>query len=82
MPMMDKLQSPAYRWLWCRLKELEEYGQGVLTPQSVMAILLVAEPHYMRQLRAVAVPTIKIKNNRAIIRHIEDTLSEEILADV
>lgn len=82
MPMMDKLQSPAYRWLWGRLKELEEYGEGMLTPQSVMAILLVAEPHYMRQLRAVAVPTIKIKNNRAIIRHIEDTLSEEILADV
>lgn len=81
-PMMDKVQSPAYRWLWCRIKELEEYGEGIVDSHAIMAILLVAEPHYMRQLRPVAVPTIKIKNNKAIIRHIEDILNQELIIDV
>jgi DNA primase len=80
--MMDKLQSPAYRWLWCRIKELEEYGEGIVNSHAIMALLLVAEPHYLRQLRPIAVPTIKIKNNKAIIRHIEDVLNQELLIDV
>jgi len=35
-PMMDKVQSPAYRWLWCRIKELEEYGEGIVDSHAII----------------------------------------------
>lgn len=78
LPLFDKIQSPVYRWLANRISEIEEI---CIEPNSdnVMAILLSAEPHYLRQLRPVAMPTIKIEKSSGILRHIEDTLCKEII---
>lgn len=77
--LMENLQSPAHRWLWRRLLELEDYQGDSFSPQSVMAILAVCEPHYTRQLRALAVPTIKLKNNPGILNHIEGIMNANLV---
>lgn len=79
-PLFCKLQSPAYKWLAARLDDIEAQAATV-TPEIVMAILLSSEPHYLRQLRPVAVPTIKIDKSPGILRHIEDTLCKELTFD-
>lgn len=81
-PIMDMLQFPSYRWLWRRLQELEESSAVDLTPHSVMAVLAVAEPHYTRQLRPLAVPTIKVCRDPGILRHIEDVMCSSLTVDL
>jgi DNA primase len=76
--LMDRLQSPSHRWLWQRINELEEHDTRPLEPEAVMAVLAVCEPYYTRQLRPIAVPTIKVLNNSGILKHIQKTLSEEL----
>jgi hypothetical protein len=76
---MEKLQSPAYIWLWKRVQELEQFGDGIVTAKTVMALLEVAEPHYTRQLRPVALPTIRIETSPEIIRHTESILIQELI---
>lgn len=76
--MMEDLQSPAHRWLWQRLIELQNYQPDSVSSHSIMAILAVCEPHYTRQLRSIAVPTIKLKNNPGILNHIETVLSTKL----
>jgi DNA primase len=78
-PLMEKLQSPAYIWLWKRVQELEQFGDGIVTAKTVMALLEVAEPHYTRQLRPVALPTIRIETSPEIIRHTESILIQELI---
>lgn len=77
--MMENLQSPAHRWLWRRLMELEEHYGDSFPPQTVMAILAVCEPHYTRQLRSLAVPTIKVKNNPGILNHIDCVMNTNLV---
>lgn len=79
--MMKDLQSPAHRWLWQRLVELQDHQDGALSSHSVMAILAVCEPHYTRQLRPLAVPTIGLKNNPGILNHIEKVLNTNLITD-
>lgn len=77
-PLFNKIQSPAYRWLASRIDELEKES-GTINPEYLMAVLLASEPHYLRQLRSIAVPTIKIDKTPGILRHIEDTLCKELI---
>lgn len=79
--LMNLLQSPSHRWLWQRIAEIEQYDSRPLSPETVMAILAVCEPHYTRQLRPVAVPTIKILHNDGILKHIQKTLNQELTID-
>jgi DNA primase len=77
--MMSKLQSPAHRWLWQRLLELEKHQTEPFGPHSVMAVLAVCEPHYTRQLRSLAVPTIRLKTNDGILNHIESVMDTSLV---
>jgi DNA primase len=80
-PLMDRLNGPSHIWLWKRLEELERFAADV-TPDMVMSILAVCEPHYTRTLRSIVVPTIKVLNQDGIIEHAEHVLSSTIEADV
>lgn len=80
-PLMEKIQSPAYRWLWQRIQELEQYGEGILSGESVMAILAVSEPHYTRQLRPIARPTIRLEKFQEILKHTESILFQELTTE-
>ena len=79
--MMDNLQSPAHRWLWQRLIELQNCQPETVSSHSIMAILAVCEPHYTRQLRSIAVPTIQLKNNPGILSHIETVLNTKLITN-
>ena len=81
-PVAQYLKAPSHIWLWNRLVELEEclprWGQD-----AAMAILVVAEPHYLRSLRQLVMPTIKLDNQDGILSHIEAVLGsgkDEVLA--
>lgn len=78
-PMMDNLQFPTHRWMWQRIIELQKYQSGMFSAHDVMAILSVCEPHYTRQLRPLAVPTIKLKNNPGILNHTERILNTNLV---
>lgn len=70
-PMMDELTNPAMIWLWRRLQELEHYSKVDLTPHSVMAIVAVAEPHFMDQLRPIVRPNVHVDDSKGVIAHLE-----------
>jgi len=78
-PLFEKIHSPALRWLCKRIDELEAFSANPISASELMAILLVAEPHYTTQLRPIAVPTIKIDKSSGVLRHIEDILCSEIV---
>lgn len=79
--LMDKIQSPTYRWLWQRIKEIHQHSDSQSLTHLIMAILCVCEPHYTRQLRPIVMPTISVKSDPGIISHITDTLSQELIID-
>jgi DNA primase len=76
-PLMERMRNPALRWLSMRLQELENFSAIDLTPHSVMAIVAVAEPHYMDQLRPLIRPRVVIENNAGVLKHIEDVIMGE-----
>lgn len=82
---MLKIESPAHRWLWQRIVEIESHcngngnGNGMDMASVILAIYCVAEPHYVRQLRPIAKPTIKIVKNEGIMKHIKQVLSQELI---
>jgi DNA primase len=67
-PLMGSLEGPSHVWLWNRLAELESHALR-LTPDLVLAVLAVCEPHYTRTLRSIAVPTIKVLQEDGILEH-------------
>lgn len=69
------LELPSHLWLWARLAELERLQKG-WNKESVMAILACSEPHYMRTLRALVMPTIRLENQDGILSHIEAVLQD------
>ena len=76
-PLMGRMRNPALRWLSLRLEELEESSSIDLTPHSVMAVVAVAEPHYMDQLRSILKPKVLIESNEGVLKHIEDVIMNE-----
>lgn len=73
-PMFDNVTSPAVKWLCERLRELEANCTTDLTPHSVMAIVAIAEPHYMNQLRTLVRPNVIIDARPGVIQHLTDIL--------
>ena len=69
-PMVEQITNPALRWLWERLKELEQYSTIDLTPHSAMAVVAVAEPHYMQQLRTLIRPNVLIDDSPGVLDHL------------
>lgn len=76
-PLMDFLQNPSHLWLWKRIDELERFAYK-LEPQMIMSILAVSEPQYMRMLRPIIMPTIKIVAQEGILSHVERMLAVSI----
>lgn len=79
--LMDKIESPAYRWLWQRIKEIDEYSADQSMSHMLMAVLCVCEPYYTRQLRPIIMPTIQLADEPGIISHISTVLSQELIID-
>jgi DNA primase len=78
-PLMAHLERPSHVWLWNRLVEIECYA-SILTPELVLALLAVCEPHYTRTLRAIAVPTIKVIQEDGIVEHAQKVLTSTLEA--
>ena len=71
-PMLGNVENPALRWLCKRLEELEQCSTVDLTPHSVMAVVAVAEPHYMQQVRTLIRPNVQIDDTPGVIGHLRD----------
>lgn len=71
----QKLVGPSHLWLWNRMMELEQYCPG-WEADAVMAILAVAEPNYVRVLRPLVMPTIKMGDQTGILGHVRAVLSD------
>lgn len=80
-PVLGALQGPSHVWLWNRLQEIEALSNEV-TPSMVKAILAVCEPQYVRVLRPLVSPTIKMENQAGILDHAERVLSQNVEVDL
>lgn len=80
-PILSNLQGPSHIWLWTRLQEIEAYC-GEVTPSIVKAILAVCEPQYVRVLRPLVMPTIKVENQSGILDHVEHVLTQNVEVDL
>lgn len=79
--LMQHLESPSNIWLWRRIEELER-SSGTVSPHMVMAVLAVCEPQYLRTLRPLAVPTIKMIHQDGIMDHAERILTSKLHAEI
>jgi len=77
-PLLASVTHPPLRWLCDRLEELEQHCATDLTPYSVMAVVAVAEPHFMQQLRTVVQPNVTIDDTDGVINHISDIMGRGI----
>lgn len=77
-PLLSGVTSPALRWLAERLHELESYCMVDLTPHSVMAVVAVAEPHFLQQLRTLVRPNVTIDDTPGVLSHIYDIMGAEV----
>lgn len=77
-PLLANVTHPPLRWLCERLEELEQHCATDLTPYSVMAVVLVAEPHFMTQLRTVVQPNVTIDETDGVLNHIAATMVKAI----
>ena len=73
-PLLEKVENPALRWLCERLRELEECSLVDLTPHSLMAVVAVAEPHFMQQVRTLIRPNVTVDDSEGVLRHLTDIL--------
>lgn len=80
-PLLEHVTNPALRWLCERLRELEEYSSVDLTPWSLMAVVAVSEPHFMKQLRNLIRPNVIIDVNDGVINHLADIMGKELSND-
>lgn len=79
--LMDKIESPSLRWLWQRTKEVSQHCPEISLRHSLMAILSVSEPYYMRQLRPILIPTVQLSTETGIINHITTVMNQELTID-
>ena len=78
-PLLANVTHPPLRWLCERLEELEQHCATDLTPHSVMAVVLVAEPHFMQQLRTIVQPNVQIDDTDGVLSHIVKVMSADIM---
>jgi len=77
-PLLERVTNPALRWLIDRLAELEQYSICDLTPYSVMAVVAVAEPHYMQQLRTLISANVIIDDDPGVFAHLASMIGREV----
>lgn len=77
--LLDHISNPAHKWLANRLVELEECSSVDLTPHTAMAMVAVAEPHYMQQLRTLVRPNVIIDDSPAVLAHMTSILENDVL---
>lgn len=75
-PLLDHIQNPALVWLTKRLRELEQCSAVDLTPHTAMAVVAVAEPHYLQQLRTLVRPNVIIDDTPGVLEHIQYAILE------
>lgn len=80
-PCMERLQAPAHIWLWRRICELELFCESI-TPEVLSAVLVAAEPHYLRTLRPLLQPTIQLVLEDGLIEHTTATLTADETIDL
>lgn len=76
--LMENLHFPEMKWLWNRVLEAEEFCSDTPLSQVLAAMLLVAEPQYLQQLRPIIVPTIKVDSSSMVLKHIEDVMIKQV----
>ena len=81
-PLLDRVTNPALLWLSKQLVLLNEYCTADLTPHSAMAIVAVAEPHYMMQLRTLIRPNVIIDDNSGVLSHLTGIMEREVLSSL
>ena len=79
-PLLERVTNPALLWLSRQLTLLNEYCVTDLTPHSAMAIVAVAEPHYMMQLRTLIRPNVIIDDNSGVLAHLTTIMEREVVS--
>ena len=77
-PLLADLYHPPYQWLRDRILELEQHCTADLTPHSVMAVVLVAENHFLHQLRKIVQPSVNIDETEGVLRHVTAIMSKDV----
>lgn len=79
--LMDEIESPIYAWAWARIKEIEMYTDDVdMVIDVFCAILVVAEPHYLRQLRPLLRPTVSLSGQLDTVSYIRNQITSNKLS--
>ena len=73
-PLFPAVSNPPLKWLVNRLIELEQYCTVDLTPHSCMAVVAVAEPQYLNQLRTLVRPNVHVDDSQGVLDHICDIM--------
>jgi DNA primase len=79
-PLLERVSNPALLWLSKQLTLLNEYCDADLTPHSAMAIVAVAEPHYMQQLRTLVRPNVVVDEAPGVLAHLATIMEGEVLS--
>ena len=69
-PLISNVTHPPFQWLCERLQELEGCSSVDLTPHSVMAVVVVSEPHFTQQLRRIVQPNVLIDDSPGVLSHL------------
>lgn len=77
-PLLERVTNPALLWLSNQLALLNELCESDLTPHSAAAIVAVAEPHYMMQLRTLIRPNVIIDEDPGVLAHLRAILENEV----
>ena len=77
-PLLERVTNPALLWLSKQLVLLDEWCSADLTPHSAMAIVAVAEPHYMQQLRTLVRPNVMIDDSPGVLQHLAGIMESEV----
>jgi DNA primase len=75
-PLLERVTNPALLWLSKRLSELHDHSAVDLTPHTAMAVVAVAEPHYMQQLRTLIRPNVILDDSPGVISHLQHVILE------
>lgn len=71
--IMPRLRAQQHAWMWQRIVELQQHG-AVIDSDVLKVILAVAEPDYVKTLRPLLMPTIKLFDSNGILDHAERVL--------
>lgn len=72
--LMNYVRDGYHAWLWDRIQELETLGVEV-DIDSLKVILAVSEPDYVRGIRPLLMPTIRLQSSDGILDHAERVLT-------